>query len=166
MGLTEQVDRDVLATILVNAWSDVLGLEDWDIRYDPAVETDSNCQANIDFRTMEKVATISLDRRLPLDSFEPSIIHELLHLVVKRYVLIVHNLIAQTPEPLQAFVANQVEAEEEAMIEQITRAFGMPRFIPYGDLLPAWQAFAPEPELEPEAKPRYAFVVHDHKGPH
>ncbi len=140
--LSTEISRDEYAAILLSSWRQWLGLFDWDIRYD-SEPAESGHAADICWRDQENIAILRLDPVLPVEAMESAVLHELLHLVLKPYSIPVERLLALTSGRLQHFARNEIEDAEEHVIEQIVRAFGFPRFQPYGEaLLKDWKPFS------------------------
>jgi hypothetical protein len=121
---------ETLITELVAKWQRHLNLGDWDIRYDPQVETDPGTWATIENRYPEKVAVISLARDLPGQALELTIVHELVHLVLKPLEHLTSSLLAQvSDEKAQAVLSTLFEDDLEVVVEQLARACvpGAPR---------------------------------------
>lgn len=129
----------------IQLWRFWLNLMDWEIRYDP---TDPNekekdrYQAHTHFRYMEKIAQLRIDPKLPDGQVEGSILHELLHLVLRPYTDLAQTFAGRHKQG--DLLLDLLRDQEEQLIEALVRAFGpagFERFKPYGSLTKTWPAF-------------------------
>jgi hypothetical protein len=125
---------------LVAEYQEIFGLLDWDVRYSETPAEEEH-YATLDWRDQEKVAQIRLTHEDDHD-LEASIVHEMLHLVLKTYSVPMLRLVSLMDEPLRTFLAGQLEDAEEQVIETIVRSYGFERFKPIDELKAMWPAFS------------------------
>lgn len=142
----EEVLRRATIRDRIAYWQRRLGLQDWDIRYYPLGNPSPKYFATVASRLQEKVAQVEIAPDLPLSQIDVTIVHELLHVVAKRYAEMVDRVVALIPDTegvnTRDMVADILEDLEEQYIDAIARAMTGQRFYPTGDLVDDYQEFA------------------------
>lgn len=108
---------------IIRKWQKTLRLTDWDIRYDPFMETDDdeNHLAEIGYNAESPEARINVKRGYKVE--EETIIHELLHLYFARMRPVVARIVDTYVKDIdtRALLKEQVWDEEEQIVNRITR---------------------------------------------
>lgn len=113
-----------------------LGLRDWDIRVAVVDGLGPTHYSAIDYREVERVAQIKLDRAVAECGDQAfmsrCVAHELVHLALRRYENLANQAVANLPDPLRTAMAHLLEEELESVTEAIA-----------GALVPASTRFKP-----------------------
>lgn len=113
-------DRALVAANYIEHWQSILGLRDWDIRYQDE-QPGNDSWASTRFSTSDRAVALLVDKRLPY--MEPQVLHELMHVVLFDYHQLVASLLHHLDRKTTRQVTDLLHDAEERTIEQLVRAF-------------------------------------------
>lgn len=125
----------------LSVWQTRLGLDGWDIRFAPEwLDEDDGEDANVRFRTDEKVAVVRIRPKVQGANRERLVVHELVHVLLKDYTELANESVARAGKP--GFVVMDVLHDlEEVICNRIATALTGQVWIPTNKKEKVW--FAP-----------------------
>lgn len=103
---------------------DALGLSDWDVRVSIVDGLLPSHYACIDYRDIERVAQIRIDKAVvelnDIPFLERCLYHEVMHLVLHKYENLVGMALASVPEGKREILNEFLEDELEIAVESLT----------------------------------------------
>lgn len=137
------VERAARIKDMIHRWRHKLNLTHWDVRYTPEPPPKTHDE-QIHYSFSGQAAVISIAPYADYQAAEGLVVHALLHLLLKPYTIIAErNLVHVGGDTARTQLNEMLEDAEEALIENIARAFvgGYPRLIVTDDSEAEWAAF-------------------------
>ncbi len=123
--------RKELAEDAIRTYRKRLGLESWDIRFDPKPLKGDGFSATCEMRVSTRVAVIRLHPDVPDDFIPADVVHELAHLVLKDYTMLTSHVLAKHGDTALG-VLDMLGDMEERICEVVSFSLTGLRFAPIG----------------------------------
>jgi len=118
---TTSVNRDKEVGDCIAQWADAFGLTDWNISYDFSGQ-DITSNAEMHYKILPRSAHIMFSKDTV--DYTPTIIHELIHLLMADIDDYVKDLIdTNIPPNQQDFIHNRYETLSEILVHRLSQAF-------------------------------------------
>lgn len=122
---------------LLEHYQPILGLADWDIRFDPTRPAEG-ARAEIDGWAVKRLASIRIDPDAPIDALPRLVVHELIHLWLSQLQDLVRPSQAFTPPQVDDAFATAWDRLEHQFIHVLEGALTGDAHAEWGDQTPAW----------------------------
>jgi len=118
---TTSVNRDKEVGDCIAQWADAFGLTDWNISYDFSGQ-DITSNAEMHVKILPRSAHITFNKEMV--NYTPTIIHELVHLLMTDVDDYVKDLINMNiPPNQQDFIRTRYETLSEIFVHRLSQAF-------------------------------------------
>ncbi len=129
--LPQPATRKELAEDAIREYQKRLGLQTWDIRFDPKPLKGDGFSATCEMRVSTRVAVIRLHPDVPDDFIPADVVHELAHLVLKDYTMLTSHVLAKHGDTALG-VLDMLGDMEERICEVVSFSLTGLRFAPIG----------------------------------
>lgn len=136
VGTEKPEDRHDRIHGLIRHYQQLLGLADWDIRYDDSPPSDGS-RAEIDGWAVKRMASIRIHPEAPNLSLRRLVVHELLHLWLSQLQELAAPLMAHTPPAADETFNRAWDRVEHQLIHVLEAAIVQEPHLEFGDV-PAW----------------------------
>lgn len=122
---------------LLDRYQRVLGLADWDIRFDPTTPPKDGSRADVEGWAVKRLASIRIDPAAPVDALPRLVVHELLHLWLSQLEELAAPLMVYTPTQADDTYRQQWDRLEHSLIHVLEGALTGDAHIEWGEQ-PEW----------------------------
>lgn len=127
---------DAIAPLL-DHYQRVLGLADWDIRFDPTPPSEGT-RAEVDGWAVKRLAAIRIAADAPIEALPRLVVHELMHLWLSQLEDLARPLMAFTPPGADATFTEQWDRMEHQLIHVLEGALTGDAHLEWGEGAPDW----------------------------